>query len=192
MAVLFALTVTACGGGGGGSAAVDPTTPIDAPNDPSGTPNDDPDEPVIVTSAFSCGSAGASLTANAAPASYVLFESGPVRPVAISEDGSRVAVANAPANCLEVFELTEQGFTLSATVMVGLEPVAVAFNGNNEVWVVNHLSDSVSIVALGEQPRVQRTLQVGDEPRDIVFAGTDGNRAFVTASYRGQNHPTFQ
>ncbi|MEM0955365.1 MAG: hypothetical protein AAGI24_14590 [Pseudomonadota bacterium] len=192
LAVLFALAVTACGGGGGGSAAVDPTAPIDAPNDPSGTPNDDPDEPVIVTSAFSCGSAGASLTANAAPASYVLFESGPVRPVAISEDGSRVAVANAPANCLEVFELSEQGFTLSATVMVGLEPVAVAFNGNSEVWVVNHLSDSVSIVALDEQPRVQRTLQVGDEPRDIVFAGPDGNRAFVTASYRGQNHPTFQ
>ena len=29
---------------------------------------------------------------------------------------------------------------------VGLEPVAVAARGNSEVWVVNHLSDSISIV----------------------------------------------
>jgi len=36
---------------------------------------------------------------------------------------------------------------------------------------------------------VTRTLLVGDEPRDIVFAGTDGNRAFITTARRGQNSP---
>jgi hypothetical protein len=36
---------------------------------------------------------------------------------------------------------------------------------------------------------VVRTLLVGDEPSDIVFAGPGGNRAFVTTAHRGQNTP---
>ena len=55
---------------------------------------------------------------------------------------------------------------------VGLEPVAVAARTDGEVWVVNHLSDRVSVVDVAaDPPRVVRTLLVGDEPRDIVFAG---------------------
>src|SRR5262249_54753958 len=30
---------------------------------------------------------------------------------------------------------------------------------------------------------------VGDEPRDIVFAGPSANRAFITTAHRGQNTP---
>lgn len=141
--------------------------------------------------AFGCGSGGASLTAGESPDSYVLFESGPVRPLAWSEDGSRLLVTNTPANCLEVYAVEEQGFRLEATVMVGMEPVSVAFAGSDEAWVVNHLSDSISIVDLSATPFVRQTLLIGDEPRDIVFAGPEGQRAFITASYRGQNHPTF-
>ena len=74
------------------------------------------------------------------------------------------------------------------SVPVGMEPVAVAARTDSEVWVVNHLSDSVSIVDLAATPpRVSRTLLVGDEPRDILFAGTDGNRAFITTAHRGQH-----
>ncbi|MEM8941607.1 MAG: hypothetical protein AAGC91_05580 [Pseudomonadota bacterium] len=122
----------------------------------------------------------------------MLFESGAVRPLAISSSGRKVLVANTPANCLEVYALTEEGLSFETSVMVGLEPVAVAFNGEDEAWVVNQLSDSVSIVALDDRPRVRKTLLVGDEPRDIVFAGPDGKRAFISATYRGQNHPSFQ
>ena len=69
----------------------------------------------------------------------------------------------------------------------------MAARTNDEVWVVNHLSDSVSIVKLTPQPHVERTLLVGDEPHDVVFAGpTDGSgfvkRGFITAAHRGQNH----
>ncbi|HVG85989.1 MAG TPA: hypothetical protein VM820_15790, partial [Vicinamibacterales bacterium] len=71
-----------------------------------------------------------------------------------------------------------------------LEPIAVAARSNNEVWVVNHLSDSVSVIALnGAQPYVKRTLLVADEPRDIVFAGPQDSRAFITTAHRGQNAP---
>jgi len=123
-----------------------------------------------------------------AAADFVAFESGPVRPLALSADGNRLFAVNTPGNQLEVFSVGVNGaLTRSAVVPVGLEPVAVAVRSATEVWVVNHLSDSVSIVDVGALPRVTRTLLVGDEPRDIVFAGTAGNRAFITAAHRGQN-----
>jgi len=117
--------------------------------------------------------------------SFVEFESGQVRPLAISPDGNRLFVTNTPANTLEIFNITSTGLSLQARVPVGLEPVAVAPRDNNEVWVVNHLSDSVSVVSLAGVPRVIRTLLVGDEPRDIVFAGTPA-RVFITTAHRGQ------
>ena len=51
---------------------------------------------------------------------------------------------------------------------------------------MNHLSDSISVVTLSGTPRVTRTLLVGDEPRDIVFAGSPV-RAFITTAHRGQH-----
>ncbi len=125
-----------------------------------------------------------------AGASYTLFESGQVRPLAMSPDGSKLFAVNTPDNRLEVFAVDAGGLTRTGSVAVGLEPVAVATRGNGEVWVVNHLSDSVSVVDVsGATPRVTRTLLVGDEPRDIVFAGAGGTRAFITTARRGQNVP---
>ena len=118
--------------------------------------------------------------------SFMQFESGPVRPMAISPDRSRLFVANTPNNTLDVFNLSGAAPQLVARVPVGLEPVAVAARNGNEVWVVNHLSDSVSVVDLSGTPRVVRTLLVGDEPRDIVFAGNP-ERAFITTAHRGQH-----
>ena len=161
-----------------------PVSPVD-PNEPA-------QPPAAPLEAFACGSGGDSLTAQEAPGSYVLFESGPVRPLALSADGGTLLVTNAPANCLEIYSVGEQGFSLRGAVMVGIDPVAVAFANEREAWVVNHLSDSVSIVDLEGTPHVRQTLQVGDEPRDIVFAGPDRRRAFITAAYRGQNHPDFR
>jgi DNA-binding beta-propeller fold protein YncE len=140
----------------------------------------------------------AALPAGAAqPPSFLSFESGPVRPLALSPDGTKLFVANTPDNQLEVFDVDAVTglLTRAGTVQVGMEPVAVAARSNDEVWVVNHLSDSVSVVLLdGGVPRVSRTLHVGDEPNDIVFAGPqdlDGfhTRAFVSAAHRGQNTP---
>jgi YVTN family beta-propeller protein len=123
---------------------------------------------------------------------FVEFESGHVRPLAISADGSRLFAVNTPNNALEIFSINASGgLTLQTRVPVGLEPVAVAVRNSTEVWVVNHLSDSVSVVTLSGTPRVTRTILVGDEPRDIVFAGTN-NYAFITTAHRGQHrtHPS--
>jgi DNA-binding beta-propeller fold protein YncE len=104
--------------------------------------------------------------------------------------GDRLFVVNTPDNRLEIFSVNSFGLTLADSVPVGLEPVAVALRNDNEVWVVNHLSDSITIVDVSvTPPHITRTLLVGDEPRDIVFAGTNGNRAFITTAHRGQNSP---
>jgi YVTN family beta-propeller protein len=122
--------------------------------------------------------------------SFVAFESGHVRPLAQSPDGLKLFAVNTPDNRLEIFTVTATGLTHTHSIPVGMEPVAVAARNNSEVWVVNHLSDSVSIVDVTTNPpRVTRTLLVGDEPRDIVFAGSSGNRAFITTAHRGQNSP---
>lgn len=121
--------------------------------------------------------------------SFTLFESGQVRPLALSPDGTHLFAVNTPDNRLEIFRVRKHGLRHVGSVPVGLEPVAVAARSNDEVWVVNHLSDSVSVVKVSRPHlrRVIRTLLVGDEPRDIVFAGPDGQRAFVTTAHRGQN-----
>jgi DNA-binding beta-propeller fold protein YncE len=138
---------------------------------------------------FQCGTGTDAVTADGMPGTVSLFESGPVRPIALSTDGQRLYVTNRPAHCLEIYAVSGDTLTLASTVAVGLEPVAIAERNGNEVWVVNHLSDSVSVVRLDGTPRVLRTLQVGDEPRDIVFAGPNRDRAFITAAWRGQNRP---
>jgi DNA-binding beta-propeller fold protein YncE len=131
--------------------------------------------------------------------SYTLFESGQVRPLALSPDGDRLYAVNTPDNRLEVFDTSGRHLRHCGSLSVGLEPVAVAVRRPGEVWVVNHLSDSVSVVRIASQVcknnnskrvgRIIRTLLVGDEPRDIVFAGPAGKRAFITTAHRGQNAP---
>jgi hypothetical protein len=120
--------------------------------------------------------------------SFITFESAHVRPVALSPDGNHLFAVNTPDNTLEIYDVGAAGLVHAASVPVGMEPVSVAARNNDEVWVVNFLSDSVSVVDLsGPHPFVARTLLVGDEPRDIVFAGTSGDRAFITTAHRGHH-----
>jgi DNA-binding beta-propeller fold protein YncE len=193
VAIIFSIVLlVSCGGGGGGQSSV-PTaaTPPAATPPVSQSPIDASLGTLLQRPVMQCGSSADSLTADTAPNSLVVFESGPVRPLALSSDGQRLYVTNAPANCLEIYEVEGDTLRLVSTVSVGLEPVAVAERAANEVWVVNHLSDSVSVVRLDGTPRVLRTLQVGDEPRDIVFAGASRDRAFISSANRGQNRPGF-
>lgn len=111
---------------------------------------------------------------------FVHFESSQVHPLAITPDGTRLLALNTPDNRLSVFDLTGPTPVRVAEIPVGLEPVAVAARNNGEAWVVNALSDDVSIVDLATL-HVKSTLRVGDEPADVVFAGTP-QRAWVSVS----------
>ncbi|MDY7232354.1 hypothetical protein SYV04_38555 [Hyalangium sp. s54d21] len=90
---------------------------------------------------------------------------------------------NTADNRLLVFDLTGPGREprLVATIPVGLEPVSVRARSNTEAWVVNHISDSVSIVNLTTL-NVVATVPTDDEPADVVFAGWPIKRAFITCS----------
>lgn len=165
------LLLASCGGGGG-TAATPP---------PGGNPPP-PNVPPI-------GNTLPGPRPVAEPQSFVAYESGQVRPLAISADGLRLFAVNTPDNKLEIFSIAG-GLVPIASVPVGLEPIALAEDPDGRVWVVNHLSDSVSVVDVSAPiPQVVQTLWVGDEPRDIVFAGTSRERAFITAAHRGQNSP---
>lgn len=103
------------------------------------------------------------------------FESAPVHPVEMSTSGNYLFAAHTADARLVIFDLNTSPPKRVGDVMVGLEPVTVRQRDSNRVWVVNHVSNSVSIVDIPTR-RVVRTLLVGDEPTDVVFAN---NRAFV-------------
>lgn len=137
--------------------------------------------------------AGSSL---AAP-SFIPFDSGPVRPVALSADGKQLFVTNISDNRLEILDVSGATPVVTHSVSVGLEPVAVSVLDDDTVVVANHLSDSVSVVNITGTPRVTHTLLVGDEPRDVLITDPDGTgpmapRLFVTTAHRGQHrsHPS--
>lgn len=110
----------------------------------------------------------------------VNFETAPVHPIALSPDRSRLAVCNLADGKLEVFDVTSGNLVPIGDVSVGMDPVSVRFRNPTEVWVVNHISDSISVVNL-ETLRVAATIGTLDTPADVVFAGAP-LRAFVSCA----------
>ena len=141
---------------------------------------------VLAGLAFAAGLAAAPhllASHTSATGDFVHFESAHVHPACMTPGGGRLLVVNTPDNRLSVFDLGAGPPGASnrvAEIPVGLEPVSVAALSDSEAWVVNQLSDDVSIVNLNTL-HVRATLRVGDEPADVVFAGNPV-RAFVSVS----------
>ena len=110
--------------------------------------------------------------------SFVNWESPQTHAVDVTPDGQTLVAVNTPDARLEVFDLVGGVPTARGSVPVGLDPVSVRVRGNAEAWVVNQVSDSVSVIDLATL-RVTRTIAIGDEPADVVFAGSP-QKAFVT------------
>ena len=129
-----------------------------------------------------CVSAAAVLVSSACfaqPAvvnSVVNWESPHVHPLELTPDASLLLAVNTMDNRLEVFSLATGSPVRVASIPVGADPVSVRARSNTEAWVVNHISDSVSIVNLTTRNVVQ-TLKTLDEPCDVVFAN---GRGFVS------------
>ena len=121
------------------------------------------------------------VAAETLPSDFKSFESPQVHPLALTPDGSRLLAVNTPDHRLSVFQLSSGEPTLMFEISVGLEPVSVAARNDREAWVANWLSDSVSVVDL-TTGNVVRTIDVGDEPTDVIFAGQQGETAFVCVS----------
>src|SRR2546423_1843071 len=129
---------------------------------------------IAFTTLVLCGGAVQTASTNA----FMNFETAPVHPIALSPDRSRLAVCNLADAKLELFDVTSGHPVPLGSLPVGLDPVSVRFRNNNEVWVVNHISDSVSLVDVGTL-RVSATIDTLETPEDVVFAGSS---AFVSCA----------
>ncbi len=124
-----------------------------------------------------------------------LFESPQADPLAVSPDGTLLYAAITTAGVVRVIDAA----TLSpvATIEVGVDPVSVALRPDgSELWVANHVSDSVSVISLVPGPthhKVVETIQSVDaanlisdfdEPVGIAFANDD--KAYVALSSRNR------
>ncbi len=126
----------------------------------------------------------------AGAASFTTFESGQVRPLAMSPDGTKLFATNTPDNRLEIFTVSAGGLSHMASVPVGLEPVAVAARTNTEVWVVNHLSDSISIVDVGASPpRVVARCWWATSRATSCSRAPAARAPSSPTAHRGQNRP---
>jgi YVTN family beta-propeller protein len=114
-----------------------------------------------------------------APA-FANFEEAQTNPVRLSADGTRLYAVNTANASLSVFNVTTPGSpSLIAEIPVGLGPVSVNPLTDDEVWVVNQVSNSVSIVSVSKGI-VVNTIHVKPEPMDVVFAGND--QAYISVS----------
>lgn len=114
-----------------------------------------------------------------AQSTFTHFEARQMHPIALTPDGSKVLAVNSPDARLSVFTATTM--SLDAEIPVGLEPVSVRARTNAEAWVVNEVSDTVTVVSLTANS-VIATLKVSDEPADVVFAN---GKAFVSCARAG-------
>ncbi|MFL2847118.1 MAG: YncE family protein, partial [Pseudohongiellaceae bacterium] len=122
------------------------------------------------------------------------FVSPHASPIAVNN--SLVFVANTPADTVDVID--SQTRDVIARVDVGVDPVSIARRPDgNEVWVSNHISDSVSVIDTDESSptflNVIATIQEFDtarkatsfdEPMGIAFASNE--KAYVALSSDNQ------
>lgn len=138
----------------------------------------------VARSAAALGAVLALTLARPAPRAHAAladhFESAPVHPLDLSPSEDLLFAVHTADHRVVVYDVTGLVPVRLAEIAVGIEPVTVRARTEHEVWVVNHVSDSISIIDV-PTGRVVRTLQVGDEPTDVVFAGSP-QRAFVVVS----------
>src|SRR6266498_4214343 len=85
-------------------------------------------------------------------AAYVNFEGKQTSPIRLSPDGTRLFAVNTPDARLSVFDVTQPSNPrLLAEIPVGIEPVSVNPRNNDEVWVMNEVSDSISVVSVSQR-----------------------------------------
>src|SRR5579872_5651813 len=117
-----------------------------------------------------------------APPGFANLEPAQTNPIRLSADDLRLFAANTANNSLSVFDVSAPtNPVLLSEIPVGVGPVAVNSRSDDEVWVVNQVSNSVSVVSVS-QGIVTDTIYTGagTEPMDVVFAGV--NQAYVSCS----------
>jgi YVTN family beta-propeller protein len=116
--------------------------------------------------------------ATAADLPYVNFENHPIHALDLSPNGNWLAATHTADQRVQLFDTSATEPVSVGSVVVGVDPVSARFRNDDELWVVNHISDSISVIDV-KQRRVLRVLRTLDEPFDVVFAM---GKAFVSCS----------
>lgn len=83
---------------------------------------------------------------DSAASGFTNFETGPVKPLAISSDQRYLFVLNTADDRLEIFDTRGDRLRSIGETAVRLRPVSLALRNDKQLWVVNHLSDFVGVV----------------------------------------------
>ncbi len=112
---------------------------------------------------------------------FLDFEAGPVRPLLLSADGSRLYALNTSDHRVEVYATHVPGTRVTrppaelprhqGSVFTGLEPGSMALHPSDPgtLFVTNTVSDSVAVVDV-DALLVKAVIPIGDEPTDVVVA----------------------
>ena len=130
-------------------------------------------------------------TPNLPNSGHQLYLSPQTHPMALSNDGSRLYVANTTSGTLSVLDVSNAlAPSPLAEIRVGHDPTSVAVlpglvGGDELVLVANHVSDSISVVSRNKLAVVQTVQELDaegvtltNEPTGITVASA--SRAFVT------------
>lgn len=103
------------------------------------------------------------------------------QPLALSQDNSRLIVANPDNNTVSIFVVENDQNYKTAEIPVGKEPNGVAFNGDaTGAYVANTADGTVSILKLkGSVWNTAGTISVGTEPYGMVLSQS-GKKLYVT------------
>ena len=105
------------------------------------------------------------------PSTFVNYETPHVHPLELTPDGQFLVAVNTAEGSLMVFSMSGGSPAQIETVMVGVDPVTVRARTSTELWVINRVSNNISIVDL-KAAAVVATLDVCHAPGDVVFAGS--------------------
>ena len=186
LAVLFSALFTACGGGGGSTSA--PPAPVVTPPPPSSgggsSGGEEPVErgPLETDLKLNQRLIDAASTDTSQPG-FQLFMSPHVNPILAL--GSYVYVTNTPNGTVDVLDTNTR--IVVQQIEVGLEPMSLAAKPDStELWVSNHVSDSVNVINTATDSPLLHTVTavidrldlpggegVFDEPAGIAFASNE-------------------
>ena len=132
---------------------------------------------------------------------FVNIETPHVHPLDLNAASTKLAVVNTADGHVEIYDVYGDGsLTHVNSIPVGVDPVSARWRTNSELWVVNQVSDSISIIdcSLGIVTDTISTYELadgdsdgdlegvpnGDEPADVVFGDRAGTAVAVVSCSR--------
>ena len=197
LSVLFSALLTACGGGGGSTSAP-PASVVTPPPSSSGGGSSGGEEAVergpLETDLELNQRLIDAASTDASQPGFQLFMSPHVNPILAL--GSYVYVTNTPNGTVDVLDTNTR--IVVQQIEVGLEPMSLAAKpDSSELWVSNHVSDSVNVINTATDSPLLHTVTavidrldlpagegVFDEPAGIAFASNE--KAYVALSQTNQ------